>query len=80
MKAEGEAALEVARTQQEADKATADIKKAAVDILRAEGFKPPPKPVPEPINTDAVYFKVLTQRPGLLSPSPFQLGQAPGFS
>lgn len=58
MKAEGEQALEVARTQQEADKATAGIKQALQDIQTALAFRPRQQPEPEPINKDAVYFEV----------------------
>lgn len=65
MKADGEAALEVARTQQEADKAMAEIKQASHNIKAALAFRPQPEPIPEPINKDAVYFEV--QPPPIVS-------------
>ena len=61
MKSEGDAALEVARTQQEADRAVADIKQAWSNIKLAEAFKPRPQPEPEPLSKDAVYFQASAQ-------------------
>ena len=53
-----EDAYENARTQQEADRAQAAIRAAAAALKAALAIKKPSVPELEPINEDAIYFKV----------------------
>lgn len=52
-------AYEYARTQQQADKAQADMAAAAAAIIAAAAIKDPPVPELEQLDKDATYFKVV---------------------
>ena len=67
-RAAGEVAYDQARTQQEADRAQASVKAASQDLKTALAETAPPPPEPEPLDKNAVHFKV-SRYPLCLSPT-----------